>query len=54
MFLVTLTLYLVPNLSLLVWVTFFGATVFMIMLWILRFRAIKEFNKAFIEELTTQ
>jgi Flp pilus assembly protein TadB len=51
LFLVTLTLYLVPNLSLLVWATFFGATIFMIMLWIWRFMALKEFNKAFIEEL---
>ncbi|GEM_PF-3494325 len=51
LFLVTLTLYLVPNLSMLVWATFFGATVFMVILWIWRFRAIKEFSKAFIEEL---
>ena len=51
LFLVTLTLYIVPNLSLLVWATFFGATIFMIMLWIWRFMALKEFNKAFIEEL---
>ncbi|ADC68940.1 conserved hypothetical protein [Methanocaldococcus sp. FS406-22] len=51
LFLVTLTLYLVPNLSLLVWATFFGVTIFMIMLWIWRFMALKEFNKAFIEEL---
>ncbi|NPA62769.1 MAG: hypothetical protein GXN95_04360 [Methanococci archaeon] len=51
LFLITLTLYLVPNLTLLVWSTFFGATVFMVILWIFRFLALKSFKRAFINNL---
>jgi len=45
LFLVSVTLFIVPNLSLLVWSPFFGATIFMIILWFYKFKAIKEFQK---------
>ncbi|WP_457549397.1 hypothetical protein [Archaeoglobus sp.] len=46
-FLVTLVLLALPVVNVLVWSAFFGATLFMFVLWALRFSAVKAFARAF-------
>ncbi|ADG13371.1 conserved hypothetical protein [Methanocaldococcus infernus ME] len=45
LFIISVTLFIVPKLSLLVWSPFFGATLFMLILWYYKFKAIREFQK---------
>ncbi len=47
LFLVTLTFLALPVVNVLVWSAFFGATLFMVILWMFRFSAVNAFVKAF-------
>ena len=47
LFLVTLTFLALPTVGILVWSAFFGATLFMSILWLFRFSAVKAFAEAF-------